>query len=123
MTAYGSDESLLLKQALDCGICQAGVNVYSIGRAGISELSYAVNRFGGEFGILIGANISGHARLISAGGMLPDEKLLDRIGSIADDRAYRSVGLSQTGCVTDFSAVREIYVAELEKYCLTDLKA
>lgn len=100
---------------LDCGICQAGVNVYSIGRAGISELSYAVNRFGGEFGILIGANISGHARLISAGGMLPDEKLLDRIGSIADDRAYRSVGLSQTGCVTDFSAVREIYVAELEK--------
>lgn len=115
MTAYGSDESLLLKQALDCGICQAGVNVYSIGRAGISELSYAVNRFGGEFGILIGANISGHARLISAGGMLPDEKLLDRIGSIADDRAYRSVGLSQTGCVTDFSAVREIYVAELEK--------
>ena len=115
VTAYGSDESLLLKQALDCGICQAGVNVYSIGRAGISELSYAVNRFGGEFGILIGANISGHARLISAGGMLPDEKLLDRIGSIADDRAYRSVGLSQTGCVTDFSAVREIYVAELEK--------
>ena len=80
--------------------------MYSIGRAGISELSYAVNRFGGEFGILIGANISGHARLISAGGMLPDEKLLDRIGSIADDRAYRSVGLSQTGCVTDFSAVR-----------------
>lgn len=115
VTAYGSDESLLLKQALDCGICQAGVNVYSIGRAGISELSYAVNRFGGEFGILIGANISGHARLISAGGMLPDEKLLDRIGSIADDRAYRSVWLSQTGCVTDFSAVREIYVAELEK--------
>lgn len=115
MTAYGSDESLLLKQALDCGICQAGVNVYSIGRAGILELSYAVNRFGGEFGILIGANISGHARLISAGGMLPDEKLLDRIGSIAGDRAYRSVGLSQTGCVTDFSAVREIYVAELEK--------
>ena len=115
VTAYGSDESLLLKQALECGICQAGVNVYSIGRAGISELSYAVNRFGGEFGILIGANISGHARLISAGGMLPDEKLLDRIGSIADDRDYRSVGLSQTGCVTDFSAVREIYVAELEK--------
>ena len=38
VTAYGSDESLLLKQALDCGICQAGVNVYSIGRAGISEL-------------------------------------------------------------------------------------
>ena len=47
--------------------------------------------------------------------MLPDEKLLDRIGSIADDRAYRSVGLSKTGCVTDFSAVREIYAAELEK--------
>ncbi len=115
VTAFGSDESLLLKQALDCGICQAGVNVCSIGRAGISELSYAVNRFGGAFGILIGANISGHARLISAGGMLPEEKLLDRIESIADDRAYRSVGLSRTGCVTDFSAVREIYAAELEK--------
>ena len=115
VTACGSDESLMLKQALDCGICQAGVNVCSIGRAGISELSYAVHRFGCELGILIGANISGHAAVISAGGMLPDEKLLDHIENVIDDRAFRSVSLSKMGFVSDFSAVGEIYAAELER--------
>ena len=100
---------VILSDAVCCGLCSAGVDVYDLGECILPQLSYAVTNTDSAVGIFIGIDANGDLRLVQKSGLPLMTRFEQDICDNFNQCSFRNVCLSDGGKVIDAESEKAAY--------------